>query len=133
MVKYGNTSLESVGVQGVTSNSILLSHVEVAQGRYITDFDEENRKDVCFLGAEVAEGLFPEIDPLGKQIKIGRDTYSVIGVANKLGTILGQSQDNFIQLPLQTFYKAFGQRTSPTFLIKVRARNGVPIEKVQDD
>ena len=132
MVKYGNTSLESVGVQGVTANSILLSHVEVAQGRYVTDFDEENRKDVCFLGAEVAEGLFPGIDPLGKQIKIGRDTYAVIGVAKTLGTILGQSQDNFIQLPLQTFYKAFGQRTSPTFLIKVRARDGVPPEKVQD-
>ena len=132
MVKYGNTSLESVGVQGVTANSILLSHVEVAQGRYVTDFDEENRKDVCFLGAEVAEGLFPGIDPLGKQIKIGRDNYAVIGVAKTLGTILGQSQDNFIQLPLQTFYKAFGQRTSPTFLIKVRARDGVPPEKVQD-
>ena len=132
MVKYGNVSLESVGVQGVTANSILLSHIEVAQGRYIADFDEENRKDVCFLGAEVATGLFPEIDPLGKQIKIGRDSYSVIGVAKTLGSIFGQSQDNFIQLPLQTFYKAFGQRTSPTFLIKVRARNGVPIEKVQD-
>ncbi|HEV8485294.1 MAG TPA: ABC transporter permease [Blastocatellia bacterium] len=132
MVKYGNISLESVGVQGVTANSILLSHVEVAQGRYITDFDEANRKDICFLGAEVAEGLFPGVDPLGKQIKIGRDSYSVIGVAKTLGTILGQSQDNFIHLPLQTFYKAFGQRTSPTFLIKVRARDGVPPEKVQD-
>ena len=132
MVKYGNISLESVGVQGVTANSILLSHVEVAQGRYITDFDEANRKDICFLGAEVAEGLFPGVDPLGKQIKIGRDNYYVIGVAKTLGTILGQSQDNFIHLPLQTFYKAFGQRTSPTFLIKVRARDGVPPEKVQD-
>ena len=132
MVKYGNTSLESVGVQGVTANSILLSHVEVAQGRYVTDFDEDNRKDVCFLGSEVADGLFPGIDPLGKQIKIGRDNYAVIGVAKTLGTILGQSQDNFIHLPLQTFYKAFGQRTSPTFLIKVRARDGVSPEKVQD-
>ena len=56
----------------------------------------------------------------------------MIGVAKTLGTILGQSQDNFIQLPLQTFYKAFGQRTSPTFLIKVRARDGVAPEKVQD-
>jgi putative ABC transport system permease protein len=132
MVKYGNISLESIGVQGVTANTILLSHIEVAQGRYITDYDDENRKDVVFLGAEVSEGLFPGTDPLGKQIKIGRDSYSVIGVARKLGAILGQSQDNFVQLPINTFYKAFGLRKSSSFIIKVRAREGIAPDKVQD-
>ena len=132
VVKYGNVSLDSVGVQGVTANTILLSQVEVAQGRYITDFDDDNRKDLVFLGAEVAEGLFAEADPLGKEIKIGRDTYTVIGVARKLGSILGQSQDNFVQVPIHTFYKAFGQRKSPTFLMKVRVRPGVQPELAQD-
>jgi putative ABC transport system permease protein len=131
-VKYGNTSLEMVGVQGVTPNAILLSNVEVAQGRYISDYDDENRRDVCFIGAEVAEGLFAEADPIGKEIKIGRDTYTVIGVAKKLGSVLGQSLDNFVQLPISTFYKAFGYRKSSTFVILVRARQGVPIEQVQD-
>lgn len=131
-VKYSNISLDGVGVQGVTPNTFVLSNVEVAQGRFVSDFDEADRKNVCFIGSDVADGLFPQIDPLGKDIKIGADTYTVIGVAKKLGSVLGQSQDNFIDLPLSTFFKAFGKRSSPTFLIKVRARPGVPPEKVQD-
>lgn len=131
-VKYGNISLDGVGVQGVTPNTFVLSNVEVAQGRFISDFDEESRKSVCFIGSDVAEGLFPQLEPLGREIKIGADAYTVIGVAKKLGSVLGQSQDNFVQLPLSTFLKAFGKRSSPTFLLKVRAREGVPVEKVQD-
>ncbi|MCI0487667.1 MAG: ABC transporter permease [Blastocatellia bacterium] len=131
-VKYGNVSLDAVGVQGVTANNILLSTIEVAQGRYFTESDQENRRDVCFLGADVADGLFPAGDPLGKEIKIGRDRYTVIGVAARVGSVLGISQDNFVQVPLTTFLKAFGQRKSPTFLIVVRARDGVPVEAVQD-
>jgi putative ABC transport system permease protein len=131
-VKFGSTTLESVGVQGVTSNTILLSNVEVAQGRYINEFDDEYHKDVCFIGAEVAEGLFPGIDPVGKDIRVGRDNFTVIGVAKKLGSVLGQSQDNFVQLALNTYIKTFGNRSSPTFRIYVRSRAGVPPEKVQD-
>ncbi|MFP5260778.1 MAG: ABC transporter permease [Blastocatellia bacterium] len=131
-VKFGNVSLEGIGVQGVTPNTILLSNVEVAQGRYFTDFDNDNHKDVCFLGSDVADGLFPAVDPLGKEVKIGPDTFTVIGVAKKLGSVLGQSQDNYVQLPLSTFLKTFGQRKSSTFTIIVRAREGVAVEAVQD-
>jgi putative ABC transport system permease protein len=131
-VKYGNITLDNVGVQGVTPNTLLLSSAEVAQGRYISDFDDVSRKDVAFLGSEVAEGLFPQVDPIGKDIKIGGDTYIVIGVAKKLGSVLGQSQDNFVQLPLMTFFKAFGKRSSPTFRIVIRSRPTVEAEKVQD-
>ena len=131
-VKCGNITLESVGVQGVTPNTILLSNVEVAQGRYISEFDDQSRRDIVFLGSEVAEGLFPDTDPIGKEVKIGRDLYTVIGVAKKLGSVLGQSQDNFVQVPLMTFFKSFGKRSSPTFRLVVRAREGVASEKVQD-
>ncbi len=131
-VKYGNTTLEGVGVQGVTPNTILLSNVEVAQGRYISEFDDQSRRDIVFLGSEVAEGLFPDTDPIGKEVKIGRDLYTVIGVAKKLGSVLGQSQDNYVHLPLMTFFKSFGKRSSPTFRLIVRARDKVTSEKVQD-
>src|SRR6266851_1528473 len=84
-VKFGNITLDSVGVQGVTPNTLLLSSLEIAQGRYINDFDNDSHRDVAFLGSEVAEGLFPQLDPIGKEIKIGPDVYIVIGVAKKLG------------------------------------------------
>jgi putative ABC transport system permease protein len=131
-IKYGNVTLESVGVQGVTANTILLSSVEVTQGRYLNDYDDESHRDVAFIGSEVADGLFPETDPIGKEIKVGRETFTVIGVAKKLGSVLGQSQDNFIQVPLNTFMKTFGKRSSNSFRIIIRARKDVPVEKVQD-
>lgn len=129
-VKYGNISLEGVGVQGCTPNMISLSNFEAARGRYISDFDESDRRNVCFLGAEVANGLFPNADPIGKEIHIGRNVYTVIGVANALGTVLGFSQDNFVQMPMSTFLKVFGSRRSLTFVI--RSAEGVPMEAVQD-
>src|ERR1051325_10524560 len=131
-IKYGNVSLENVGVQGVTPNTILLSNVEVDQGRYFSDYDNDNHRDVAFLGSDVAEGLFPGLDPLGREIKVGPETFTVIGVAKKLGSVLGQSQDNFVQVPLNTFIKSFGKRSSNSLRIIVRARKDVPVEKVQD-
>jgi putative ABC transport system permease protein len=131
-ITYGNISLDNVGVQGVTPNTLLLSSTEVEQGRYINDFDNDSRRSVAFLGSEVADGLFPQLDPIGKEIKIGGELYTVIGVAKKMGSVLGQSQDNFVQLPLMTFFKTFGKRSSPTFRIIIRARPDVPAESVQD-
>jgi putative ABC transport system permease protein len=131
-VKYGNASLESIGVQGVTPNTILLQSIDVEVGRYLGEFDYDNRKDVCFIGADIADGLFPSVDPLGKDIRIGGEIFNVIGVAKRLGTVLGISQDNFIHIPLSTYLKTFGSRKSPTFFMIVRARPGVAPEKVQD-
>lgn len=129
-VKYSNTTLDGIGVQGVTPNSIQLSSLEVAQGRYFSDFDDQDRRNVCFIGSEVARGLFGEGDPLGKDIRVGREHYQIIGVAKGLGAVLGISQDNFIQIPLSTFRKSFGTRRSLTFII--RARDGVSLESAQD-
>ena len=128
-IKYANISLDGVGVQGVTPNTFVLSNVEIERGRFISDFDEREPQECLFHRLDVAEGLFSQIEPLAKEIKIGADTYTVIGVAKKLGSVLGQSQDNFVELPLSTFFKAFGKRSFPTFLLKIRAREGVPSRK----
>jgi putative ABC transport system permease protein len=129
-VKFGNNAVEGVGTQGVTPNLIYLSNVEVVQGRYISDADEENRRFVAYLGAEVATKLFPSQDPLGKAIKIGSYEYTVIGVAKALGTVLGFSQDNFVHIPMSNYLKVFGSRRSLTLVI--RAREGTPIAAVED-
>ncbi len=130
-VRYGNTVVAMVGIQGVTANFNDLSTVELAQGRVISPFDEENRRAVCVLGADIAKELFPRGDAIGKTVKLGRDPYEVIGVAKPLGTFLGQSQDNYVQIPLSTFHKVYGERRSLT--LYVRPRRGVPTELVEDE
>ena len=59
------------------------------------------------LGDEIREKLFPREDPLNKRIQLGHDTYTVIGVFEKKGKMFGESQDNFVVIPLTTFDRRF--------------------------
>jgi len=63
IIKYGSITLENIGVQGCYSEMIALSNVEVAQGRYISEYDDTNRRFVCFVGTDVVKGLFPDSIP----------------------------------------------------------------------
>lgn len=117
-VRYGNTELTGVGVQGVTPNFELLSKIDVETGRYFLPFDEANRRPVCFLGQDIVKGLFPTGNPVGREIRVGNSLYTVIGVSRSLGAFLGQSQDNFIQVPLSSYLKQFGARRSLILYVK---------------
>ncbi|MBX7223777.1 MAG: ABC transporter permease [Blastocatellia bacterium] len=129
-IRYGNTELTGVGIQGVTGNFTQLSMVEPASGRYFTDFDDENRRYVCFLGQDVAKGLFPATDAVGHDIRIGNNVFNVVGVCKPLGTFFGQSQDNFVQIPLGTYLKIFGSRRSLSLFVKPKDK--VDPLKVED-
>jgi putative ABC transport system permease protein len=129
-VKYGNETVENVGINGATPEVIYLGRMEVTAGRYIETFDEDNRRNSAFLGYDVAKALFPNSDPLGKEIRVDGRVYTVIGLAKQMGTVLGQPQDNFVVVPLSNFIKSYGGRRS--LVISVRAREGVTLERVQD-
>jgi putative ABC transport system permease protein len=129
-VRFGNQTLERVGIQGCTPEMIYLTQLEVASGRFISQFDDENRRAVAFLGADVAKALYPNTDPLGQEIRVEGKPYTVIGVADVIGTIMGQSRDNFVIMPLSTFMKEYGGRRSLT--VSIRAKPGVGLAAVQD-
>ncbi len=130
-VRNDNELLQDVGIQGCTPNMIYMSQVTPEQGRYVNVFDEKSRRPVVLLGSEVSDALFPTVDPIGREVRIDGLTYTVIGVAKKMGTVLGQSQDNFVILPLSTYLKVYGVRRSLTIFVK--ARPGVTLERAQDD
>ncbi|MDY0230930.1 MAG: ABC transporter permease, partial [Candidatus Saccharicenans sp.] len=71
-VKYGNRTIKDVSIRGVTSVDHLIGNVlELEQGRYFTQGEEDRSRYVCIIGADVAENLFPGLDPIGRWIKIG--------------------------------------------------------------
>jgi putative ABC transport system permease protein len=129
-VRYGNETAEGIGVQGATPEMIYLSKMEVVSGRYIDLVDEENRRAVAFIGHDVATALYPNMDPLGREIRIDGRPYTVVGVAKQIGTVLGQPQDNFVVIPLSNFRKSYGGRRSLS--VTVRAREGVPLDRVEE-
>lgn len=132
-VRYGRQSLADVAIRGVTSNMSEIGQIDIAQGRYIQSWEEDGAVSVCVLGAEVAENLFAGLDPLGKTVMISQLPYRVIGVAEKMGSLFGQSQDNFVLIPITQFFKAYGYyNTLPNLTINARARRTELLQEAQD-
>jgi putative ABC transport system permease protein len=111
--KYRNHSLKNTEIVGITHLDHLIGRVvELDRGRQIRKEDEDRSRSVCVIGADIEENLFPYTDPLGKWIKIGSHNFLVIGIGEKIGKLLGMSQDNYIWIPISTFHKTFGSRQS---------------------
>ena len=112
-VKSQNQSLKGVSVRGVTHIDHLIGSVlEMTGGRHIQRKDEDHSRYVCIIGNDITEKLFPYTDPLGKRIKVGQQSFLVIGLGQKKGKILGFSQDNYVLIPITTFQKLYGSRRS---------------------
>ncbi len=110
-VRNSGKTLNGIAIQGVTSNITQLTTLKVAFGREFTPTDDELRRNVCIIGADVADQLYPYESPLGNELRIGQLPYTVVGVAEPRGSILGSSQDGFALIPLGTFAKIFGERS----------------------
>src|SRR5258708_3874845 len=120
-VRSGNELLENTNVQGVTPNYPEVRNMNLASGRLITEADGVHRSPVCYTGADVAKQSFSNVDPIGKTIRVGAHSYEVIGVAAAIGTAFGQSQDNYMLIPLGTYYKEWHtQRGSLTLFVQAR-------------
>jgi putative ABC transport system permease protein len=104
-VRSGNERLENTDVMGVSPNYAEVRNISVAQGRFINQTDDDHRGQVVFIGADVADRLFSNVDPVGKIVRAETHEYQVIGVAERIGSAFGQSQDNFMIIPLHTFEK----------------------------
>jgi putative ABC transport system permease protein len=108
LLKRGNESVENVFVDGATPNCADIENIEIADGRYFTEAENNSAAAVAFLGADAANQLFPYTVPVGQEIAINGLPYRVVGVAATKGTVFGFSQDKFATIPLKTYVKKFG-------------------------
>ena len=117
-VKHGNEKMQSISVRGVTASMVNIDTIQADIGRYIGNVDEERSRYVAMIGTEVADRLYNNRDVVGQEIKIDGLPFEIIGVAKEQGTIFGQSQDEFVMIPVTTFQKIWGARQSLTISIK---------------
>lgn len=126
-VRYANHLTEDVEIRGTSPSFQEIRDIEIASGRPLTDADDEHRGPVCVLGADVAAQLFAGVDPLGRQIRAGGAQYQIVGIAKAVGTAFGESQDNFVMIPFQTYRKDWGKpNDSILFFIQARAPELMP-------
>ncbi|MCK4641350.1 MAG: ABC transporter permease [Candidatus Marinimicrobia bacterium] len=130
-IKYRNNSLTSIGVSGITMETEIIEGFSIADGRYFTQIEIDHNKSSVVIGNEIKEKLFNNKNPLGERIKVGDFSYTVIGVMEKRGSILGHNLDSEVYVPLGTIFKNFGFHRSIRILIKVPSPE--MIEQVKDE
>ncbi len=131
-VKYGPQSLKDVAIRGTTHVDHLIGNVqELERGRHLRQEDEEHSRNVCLIGTDVQEKLFPFSDPLGQRIKVGQQNFLVVGLGKKKGKILGMTQDNYVNIPITTFQKFYGTRRSID--INIHTSSQEQMEKAQEE
>ncbi len=130
-VNSGNVSLDQIAVAGVSANIGEMSQKEMAAGRYIVDNDNDHRSMVAMIGSDVADKLFSGLDPLGRTLSVGGRQFTVVGVAKPIGTVLGQSQDAFVAIPIETFLAIYGSNNSLD--ISVEARGADWMDRTQEE
>ncbi len=125
-VKYRDNSLRRVTVKAGFANLIDIVELDVAQGRFHSYEDDIYRKSVVFIGHTVKEEFFSNIDPIGKTLKVGAKSYTVIGVAKEIGSTFGDA-DNFVEIPLAAYTKQFGTpRRGLSLVIKANSVAELP-------
>ena len=130
-VRRGTEGITDVNIRGVTANMGDIDPVTPRDGRYISEGDDESRSQVTMIGNDLATKLFPNVDPVGREILIEGRPFQVVGVARIIGTAFGQSQDNFAYIPIQTYFKMYG--TQDTIWLNIQARGPEWMERTQDE
>jgi putative ABC transport system permease protein len=130
-LKRGANELLSVEVSGITPEILEIEPYEVADGRILMPFEDERSVPVAFIGNDVAERLFPGVDPIGKELRIKGTPVKVVGIAVKKGSFLGFSQDNFVKIPYSLHRRLYG--TSRSLRISVQTAEGNSMDDTMDE
>lgn len=128
-VRYGDKEVADVNLYGQTPSMADIDTRAVAFGRYFTAAEAEHHAGDCLIGDTLVQRLFPGEDPIGRSIRVGNDELMVVGIMEKVGSVLGQDQDNFVTVPLPVFLRMQGAHTSLTINVKTSAED---FEKAQD-
>ncbi len=125
--RYAETNPD-VGMTGVSPEVFGAKNWIVEQGRAIQQADVDGLRSVCVLGNSLAKKLFPRVSAIGESIKFAGQKYQVVGVLESKGGMEGQSQDNFIAVPLTTGLSRFGFAQWRSLSLYVQARDAESFE-----
>ena len=125
-VGYRDQELDSISIQGVTSEYADFGSFNAERGRMMSTIEVDRSQPVAVIGFDLVDRLFGELNPLEKNIKIAGIPFRVVGVSEKKGSFFGNSQDNFAVIPLGAYQKLFGARQSLTLTVKPTSTEALP-------
>ncbi len=117
-VRYRDRLLERVNIRGVTRDYIDFPLFTAERGRLISPTEVDSNRGVAVLGFDTANRLFDTLDPVDRTIKIQGVNFRVVGASEPTPSTLGQSQDEYVVIPMGRFRKLFGSRPSLTLMAR---------------
>jgi putative ABC transport system permease protein len=129
-VQFRDKNLTDVSFIGHTPEMADLDSRTVEKGRYFTPSEDERSSYVCLVGDDIVQQLLTGVDPVGQVIKVDNQEFTVIGTMEKIGSVLGQNQDTFVIVPMNTYLRMRGTRNSIS--INAKSQPGRAFEQAQD-
>jgi len=130
-VRYRDKELQDINLLGHTANMVDIDTRTLALGRYFSESEDQQMSNVCIIGQTLVDEFFPGMDPLGQIVRAGNEEFRVIGSMERIGSVLGQEQDNFMIVPLRTYLRQMGTRSSLT--INAKTAGGRAMEQAMDE
>ena len=129
-IKYGDNQANGVFTQGTTDEFVVTSTSPIKEGRFFTETESRGARNVCLLGYDIAEVLFPNQSAIDKTVTIDGNPFRVIGVYGKQGTFLGLfSFDTYAVVPISTFMKIFSARLDTSIRVKVKNKERLDLAR----
>ncbi len=117
-IKFQSASSDSSEIRGYTALMPEMQNLNIVEGRDLTQADEDHAAHVALIGSDIEENVLKGEDPIGKEIRVDGVPYTVIGLGEKQGKTLGQSQDNWVGVPLTAYQKTYGSMKTVTIYAK---------------
>jgi len=114
-VHRGTEVSEGVGLQGASPNIGVITNMEAEDGRFLSEIENDRHMNVAFIGHDLKDKFFVGASPIGQTITAEGVVFEIVGVAKAKGSIFGQSQDNFLIIPINTYFKIWGARSGMGF------------------
>jgi putative ABC transport system permease protein len=131
-VVYNGHSSNNTQVRGYTWTMLGLNNIDIALGRGFTPADEEHGTHDAIIGYDIVDNLMPDADPIGKELRVDGIPYTIVGVGDRQGKTLGQSQDNWVVVPITTYQQTYGYNDSLTIYARANG-NAEVMERAEDE
>ncbi len=129
-VKYTDSEVNNVLIRGTVSDYIITSTFDFKEGRFFNELETRGGANVCVIGYDVADALFPSASPIDKLVLINGQPFNVIGVISRQGSFLGLfSLDSIVVMPLPAFQKYFTAKSEAEILVKVKDKTKLSAAK----
>ena len=131
-IVYGTKSTTDTNIRGWTWTMPLMSNLNIELGRSFTEVEDEHGTHVAIVGSDIVDNVLGPGDPLGKEIRVDGSPYTVIGVGERQGKMLGMSMDNWVAMPLEAFLHSYGSHASMTVFVN-SGGGGEVMDAVSDE